>query len=150
MGDRVTLCELPDGRITLGLDADLPNFEAARLRLRAFLERGEASERAIYRSELVFEEVCVNVIRHAYAGRRAGSRPIHAEVRIADDDIILTIEDEGPPFDPTAAPSHTPATSLDEARTGGRGIALTRLWTRQMTYARSGDRNRVTLIVARR
>ena len=150
MGGGITRCELADGRIALQLDADLPAFEAARLRLRDFLEHGGASERAIHRSELVFEEVCVNVIRHAYPGRRAGSRPIHAEARIADDDIVLTIEDEGLPFDPTAAPVHTPAVSLDEARIGGRGIALTRLWTRRMAYARVGDRNRMTLVVALR
>ncbi|MFO0688628.1 MAG: ATP-binding protein [Myxococcota bacterium] len=150
MDDGTVRCEVADGRIAIQLDADLRSFEAARLRLRSFLEDGGASERAIHRSELVFEEVCVNVIRHAYPGRRAGSRPIHAEARIADDDIVLTIEDEGLAFDPTAAPPHVPATSLDDARVGGRGIALTRLWTRRMSYARAGDRNRMTLVVALR
>lgn len=142
--------EIADGRLALQLDADLRAFEAARLRLRDFLERGGASERAIHRSELVFEEVCVNVIRYAYPGRRAGSRPIHAEAFIEDQDIFLTIEDEGLPFDPTAAPAHVPAASLDEARIGGRGIALARLWTRRMSYARADDRNRMTLVVALR
>lgn len=140
--------ELADGCLALRLDADLRSFEEARLRLRAFLEEGGASERAIHRSELVFEEVCVNVIRYAYPGRRAGSRPIHAEARIDQDEIVLAIEDEGLPFDPTAAPAHVPAASLDDARVGGRGIALARLWTRRMSYARTQERNRMTLVVA--
>lgn len=150
MDDGITHCEVEEGRIALRLDADLRAFEAARLRLRSFLERGGASERAIHRSELVFEEVCVNVIRHAYPDRPAGARPIHAEARLSDDEIVLTIEDEGLAFDPTAAPPHVPAASLDEARIGGRGIALTRLWTRRMTYDRVGERNRTTLVVVRR
>lgn len=150
MGEAITQCEIADGRIAMMLDADLPAFEAGRLRLRDFLEQNGASDRAIHRSELVFEEVCVNVIRHAYPGRRAGSRPIHTEARIAAGDIVLTIEDEGLAFDPTAAPPHVPAASLDEARIGGRGIALTRLWTRSMRYERIGDRNRMTLVVALR
>lgn len=140
--------EVADGRLALQLDADLRAFEAARVRMRDFLERGGASDRAIHRSELVFEEVCVNVIRYAYPGRRAGSRPIHAETRIDGEEIVITIEDEGLPFDPTAAPAHVPAASLDEARVGGRGIALARLWTRRMSYARADERNRMTLVVA--
>lgn len=150
MGDPNVQCRIADGRIEMHLDADLPAFEAARRQLRDFLVHAGASERAVYRSELVFEEVCVNVIRHAYLGRRAGDRPIHAEARVADEDVFLTIEDEGLPFDPTATPVHIPAATLDEARIGGRGIALTRLWTRSMTYDRVGVRNRMSLVVALR
>jgi serine/threonine-protein kinase RsbW len=142
--------ELAEGRIQLDFDAELAGFERARLRLRALLERMGVGERAIHRSELAFEEICVNVIRYGYPERRSGSRPIRFEARVLDDEIVLTIEDEGLAFDPTAAPDHAPASSLDEARVGGRGIALTRLATRHVGYARTDGRNRTTLVVDRR
>ena len=56
--------------------------------------------------------------------------------------IKVVFYDDGKPFDPTNYDIEKPFEELD---TGGMGIMLARLNTREMIYLRENDRNNLTL-----
>ena len=83
--------------------------------------------------QMVLEEVMVNVITHG-SGKESDLIWIAASVGV--DEVLLTIADEGPEFDPTA-----PRAQASPRVVGGHGIDLIRAAVDEMTYSRKGNRN---------
>jgi serine/threonine-protein kinase RsbW len=88
--------------------------------------------------QLIVEEACVNVMHHAYPAGQAG--PLALEARLVQDGdprrVVLTLEDQGRPFDPlSVAPADTAAPA--EARApGGLGVHLIRRLSHRQHYQR--------------
>jgi serine/threonine-protein kinase RsbW len=57
--------------------------------------------------------------------------------------MILTIEDDGPPFDPLSLPPPDVTASLEERRVGGLGVFLVRQMMDEVSYQRTGKRNQL-------
>lgn len=141
-----------DDRLILQLVNDISSVATGQRALRQFLLGAGASERAIFQCELAFEELVTNVIHHAYAGRAPASQPIDVAVAIDPDRpdvLVMRVEDEGPPFDPSQAPDQPPPTNIAQARIGGLGLRFIRASTTRFVYERVGGRNRVTVHVER-
>lgn len=133
------------------LHLELPAVEAstetARLQVGAFLAPHGLAEAALFRLELVLEEVLTNQVRHAFADR--GPHRLALTVELADEAVVLHFEDDGVPFDPLALPDPQPATSLATATPGGLGVMLVRRNARACRYERRGDRNHLRVEIAR-
>jgi anti-anti-sigma factor len=67
-------------------------------------------------------------------------------IELASARVVLTVSDDGVPFDPLAVPSPDTSRPLEERTVGGLGIHLVRHLVDQMTYERRGDRNVLTLV----
>src|SRR5258705_8153907 len=91
----------------------LAGLEETTDTLRKLLDAREVADAARYNVELVFEEVAANIVRH---GSPTGE--IEAAVRFDDNEIVLTFEDDGVPFDPRTRPDPVPPSSIDEAPVG--------------------------------
>ena len=107
---------------------------------------GLAAEQAI-RLELAVEEWVVNLCTHAYAGRDG---EIEVAVRKGNEELLIEIIDDGPPFDPTALAEPDVGLPLDQREPGGLGHLLIRRMTDKIGYTRDGGRNIITLAVAMR
>ncbi len=138
-----------DGRLTLELDGDVGALRSGQQALAGFLQRENVDAAALYRTELVYEELVVNVVRHAYADREASDCRIDVRVRVDDDEIVLEVEDDGPEFDPLQVPEPRRSPNLRDAAAGGLGLKLVRMGTRRMAYQREVERNRVTVSIGR-
>jgi serine/threonine-protein kinase RsbW len=138
-----------DGGLLLQLVNDTAGLEAGQRALREFLEAEGVSARGLYQTELAFEELVVNVIRHGYADRGTGGHPIDVTVCVRGEEIVLTVEDEGPPFNPLQAPDPARPTAIEDARIGGLGLHLVRKTAKRMEYERMAGRNRVTTSIQR-
>lgn len=93
--------------------------------------------------ELALEEVFMNVVMH---GSPAGPAPqVEVSLALVDGGLTLTVEDDGPPFDPLALPPPDVAASLDERRIGGLGVHLVRQMMDAVSYSRAGARNRLSM-----
>ncbi|MBN1191788.1 MAG: ATP-binding protein [Dehalococcoidales bacterium] len=79
----------------------------------------KADPAIVFKVQLAIDEACTNVINYAYGGN-AGYMKIVLER--ADNDILITINDKGQPFDPTRAPSPDLTPDLEERKIGGLGI----------------------------
>ena len=93
--------------------------------------------RQAYALLLCIEELAGNVLLHGDADT--------LQLTLDAPPLQLVIEDDGAPFDPTAAPGPALPASLDAARQGGRGLLLTRRYSRALDYVRAEGWNRVTV-----
>jgi len=118
---RAEMAELP--RLTAWLDEQVTAFGL--------------DDRAAYALRLCVDELAGNVLLHA------GSAALH--VSLETPPLRLTIEDDGPEFDPTTVADPALPASLDEARLGGLGLLLTRRFSRALDYTRHDGWNRVTV-----
>ena len=138
-----------DGRLLLQLGSDTSRLAVAQQALHEFLEAAGVGARTLYHVELAFEELVTNVVRHGYGDRSDSTRPIDVCASALDEEIVLTVEDTGPPFDPSQAVAAPLATRIEDARIGGLGLRLVRMAAQRIDYERVGDRNRVTVGIAR-
>ena len=101
--------------------------------VEALLESGGLSERGRFTARLVTEELALNAFHHG------GARQVILELAARD---RLVLEDDGTPFDPSAAP-------VDEPGMGerGRGLLLVRGFAKSLLYARRGERNRTEVVL---
>lgn len=134
-----------------GLRLTLPNdreaFGAARQAVFDFLAAHDTSEQTRFAVELVLEETLMNVIWHAFDDD--ARHDIDLRVQIQPDAIAMHFEDGGKAFDPLQAAAPTLPTSIDEAVPGGLGLMLVRKFSRSIAYERRGERNHLSITVAR-
>lgn len=136
---------IADGCLLLQFDSNKAGFEGGQRALHEFLEAEGVSDRGLYQTELAFEELVTNVIRHGFGDGDAGAHPIDVSVCVRGGDIVLTVEDDGPPFNPLEAPRPPAPTSIEDARIGGLGLPLVRFAAKRIEYERIAERNRVIL-----
>jgi anti-sigma regulatory factor (Ser/Thr protein kinase) len=132
------------------LRLELPSSQAAcelaRLRVNEFLAPFSPSPRAVFRVELVLEEVLTNQLKYAFTDGRP--HVLVLQLQVADGLVQLCFEDEGAEFDPLQwQPAGLPAT-LAQARPGGLGLTLVRKYAQSARYERQDGRNRLMLAVA--
>jgi serine/threonine-protein kinase RsbW len=126
----------------LRFSSRLEGFEQASSDVRAALEHAGVHGRARGSAELVFEEVFSNVVRHGAASQ--------IEVAVARDDnsLILSFEDDGPPFDPLQHPDPVLPKTVEEASVGGLGLFLVRKVSAGLHYERTRDaKNRLIVTI---
>jgi anti-sigma regulatory factor (Ser/Thr protein kinase) len=120
----------------------------ARRQVLDFLAPHGLSRAVVFKVELVLEEALMNIVSYAFSG--AGPHEIGLTVTLDDGQVVLCFEDDGMAFDPLQVQPPPTPTSIEEAVPGGLGIALMRRAATSIQYRRSGDRNELTIGVARR
>jgi len=83
-----------------------------------------------------------------YAERLDGAPIVRVSLRVEDNGIVVSIEDNGQPFDPMRDAPDKVDTDLASAEPGGRGVRIVRRMARVMSYLRAGDWNCVRLEIA--
>jgi serine/threonine-protein kinase RsbW len=115
---------------------------------RSFVEeacrRAGADESTCFDVKLAVDEACSNLVMHGYAGREPG--PIRVSFALDRDEIVVTILDRAPPFDPTDAPIPNLNAPAGERRPGGLGWHIIRQIMDRIAYeADAKNGNRLTL-----
>jgi len=120
----------------------LAAFRDAFSQLNALLDRAQIRGEARFNVELVFDEIAANIIRHA-----SPTGEIEVRVRLGGE-VVMTFEDDGVPFDPSARPDPPEPRSLEDAAPGGRGLLLVRTYCTRLDYCRTPEgRNRLTVVL---
>ena len=111
----------------------------ARNWLHAILAARDVSPAQIGNAELIAEELLTNVVRAAEA------RFTHVRLSLACEltrsEIVMTVRDDGPPFDPLAHASPNLNADIAERDVGGLGIHIVRELASTCSYARLSDSN---------
>jgi anti-sigma regulatory factor (Ser/Thr protein kinase) len=96
---------------------------------------------------LIFDELLTNVIKYAHPGEEPGHRQIDVHLDVQKGEVGIKIEDDGVPFDPSAAreTASTADVPLEERAIGGWGLSLVRKLSDSMHYVREGERNYLTV-----
>lgn len=107
-----------------------------------FLRAAGASARASFVVQLALEELITNTFAYGYDD--AGEHSVDVGVTLEADRVVLTLEDDARPFDPSAyQPAATGGISI-----GGRGLRMVRGMASSLRYERCGQRNRLTVTAA--
>ena len=105
--------------------------------LQEFARSRGVPEKTIFALALALEECGSNIVNHAL--KRDPQRTFHVVIEQAGETFVMELRDDGPPFDPTAAPDRPQA--QDDDLPGGWGIQLVRRNMDEVRYARAGDEN---------
>jgi sigma-B regulation protein RsbU (phosphoserine phosphatase) len=89
--------------------------------------------------QLCLDEAVANIIMHGSAESKATEIVVTLERQ--QDEVVLRIEDDGPPFDPTGVAPSLPGPTLESTRIGGLGVHLMRNFSAAMQYQRYANRN---------
>ncbi len=92
--------------------------------------------------QLAVQEVCTNIVKHAYAGRPGGRISGTLTLAAAPRRLVVELLDTGGPFDLASVR----APDLSEGHEGGYGLFLVRALMDEVTYARDDGRNRWRLV----
>ena len=136
-------------RLTLRIAGNLEGIDAGQQALHDFLESGATTPRARFGAELAYDELVSNVVKYAYGGLTGDPREIEIVAEMGGDEIVVSIEDDGPPFNPLEVPEPAIVTTLADAQPGGRGIFLVRKTARNVEYERRAGRNCVRVTIQR-
>jgi serine/threonine-protein kinase RsbW len=88
-----------------------------------------------YNVLLALQEMVTNVLRHGY--KLDESLPIEVTFELREDQLDITLRDQGPPFDPSSI--DTPRSDLDTSmppEAGGHGIRIARMVMDRFEYSR--------------
>jgi len=134
-GDTIRL-DLPAAYQYLGV------LSACLVELLTHVEGLSEREDVTSNVQLAVQEICTNIVEHAYAGqpggRIASTLFLAPELRL----LIVDLLDAGRSFDPEKVT--TP--NLAEAHEGGYGLLLARSVMDEVTYSREDDRNHWRLV----
>jgi anti-sigma regulatory factor (Ser/Thr protein kinase) len=140
----------PEPRLTL--KSQLQDLTLVWSWVEALARRYSVPADTQFAIQLCLEEALSNIMRHGYQGQPSQSIAIECApsgVENADGgELVFTVEDHAPPFDPfAAAPAAAPA-SIQELQPGGQGIRLMRTFASRLAWQQLPDGNRLTLAFA--
>jgi serine/threonine-protein kinase RsbW len=104
------------------------------------------SEEKSYNIQLVVDEICSNIIKHAYSSilienpQKRNSLQICLELLRKNSSLLIRIIDQGPPFDPVDYQSPDIQEHIAHPHKGGLGIPLIKMLSDKISYTPSkGD-----------
>ena len=130
-------------RLQLTVKNDLSELGRVNESLHRFLDEHQILPRAAYAIDLAIEELLVNIIRYAFVDD--DEHDVELDLAVDDERLLLTIEDDGRPFDPREGPEFNP--HAEDREVGGLGLVLVLDLVDGLKYERVGNRNRVEVRV---
>jgi anti-sigma regulatory factor (Ser/Thr protein kinase) len=88
----------------------------------AVAKKLKLSNEVTFALQMAVDEACANVMEHAYAGQTDGTVRIRCQT--VGDQVVVTIQDNGRPFDPQAIPRPDPTAPLERRGNGALGLYL--------------------------
>ena len=126
-------------RKELKLSNKIEELEPIKQAIASLLTEGQPLENAEFEMTLIAEELFTNAVFYGFADHK--SHEIRMSLEAGAGHWEITMEDEGLPFDPTAAPETNTSVPLDERDIGGLGIHLIRKIAHQFQYERKDGKN---------
>jgi serine/threonine-protein kinase RsbW len=91
---------------------------------------------SLFAVRLALHEAMMNAFRHGHKGLEP-TVPVHVRFEVTDKHIDVTVEDQGPGFDPQDVPDPTLEENLE--RGSGRGLLLIRAYMSVVEYNAKGN-----------
>lgn len=122
----------------------LDSLEGIRQAVKEQAQEVGLTKKPIYALLLAVDEIATNIITHGY--EETGTEgSLDLLIEHADGQLLVTLEDDAPAFDPLQHSLPTPAffaQPLEDRPIGGMGIHLTLSGVDEFKYEYAGNRNR--------
>ena len=135
-------------RVDFTVPATLEAIPTAQDRYDEFAHANGLGASVNRRVRLVLDDLLNNIATYAYEGLEpaGGERQqIELRVELVQSRLVITISDEGVPFNPFGMNAPDVQASLEERDIGGLGIHLVRTVMDEVDYSRRAGRNVVTV-----
>ena len=144
----VTVCQEPrmddSSAINIEIRNKLNEITSAVEQFEAFAMENKVSLNVIQKLNIVFDELLNNVISYAYKDEKEHIISINAGLR--GERLVVTISDDGEPFNPFGKNPPDTMLSLEERSVGGLGIHLVKNLMDEYDYKRNVNKNIITLV----
>ena len=107
--------------------------------VNVFLEPRELQSKLVYAVNLILEEILMNIIRYGYDDE--DSHEIEVQIELEEDEVALTVIDDGKEFNPLTIPGPDRYKSAMDRIEEGLGLQFVRHMRNAMEYRREGDKN---------
>lgn len=104
-----------------------------------FGEKSSISEEVLSDIKLILEEIISNIIFYGFDDDR--QHDITTTLTFTDDLVMISVEDEGKPFNPIEYTEAKTGKPLEEYEHGGMGILLVKNLIHEMEYKREHGKN---------
>jgi sigma-B regulation protein RsbU (phosphoserine phosphatase) len=122
----------------------LPEIAAVNENFEAFAEEFGVPLPIAMKFNLIFDDLLNNVISYAYDDD--DEHDIEIRMELAGERLIVTITDDGVPFNPLSVATPRTDLALEDREAGGLGIHLARNLVDDVSYHRRIDKNVLTLM----
>jgi len=123
---------------TLTVESELRELGKLRAFLKSNLAGLDLNEEDVYKVELSLVEMCSNIMRYAYPGKKGD---IVVSAWHEGGKFYLEVRDSGVPFDPRQVKRPTLEEMINREQMGGLGIFLARKLMDGFLYRREDDQN---------
>lgn len=131
------------GRISFELKNSLSELDTLCKNLEGFGESLGLSQRTIFKINLALEELVSNIISYGYSDDE--EHWIKIAILLEDGVLVVSLEDDGIPFNPTEAKDPDCGCPIEERKIGNLGIHLCKQFVDDLVYERRGHKNIVVL-----
>lgn len=120
--------------------------EASRNAINSFVEnlidRLAVNPKAVYRINIVFDEIYTNILNYSSA------KLAEISYRIENGKLYITFEDDGIPYNPLETSEPDITLSAEEREIGGLGIFMVKKMTESIEYNYNDNKNILSLVMA--
>lgn len=136
--------------LRLTLRNDMESLAHGNDRIDDFLRANHVDDTSIGQVMVIIDELASNVVRYAWprTTRHSFDLTLSLQPDGAGLMAVLTLEDDGRPFDPTAPRTLDTHSSLEDMEIGGIGLVIVARTSNRFEYRREGGRN--CLVVGKR
>jgi len=127
----------------LSMENNPPELVRLLQKANGFMESRSLPAAAVYKANLVLEEILTNILKYAFTDSDA--HRVDVQLALRDRELTIQIMDDGLEFDPLAIPGPEMKNSILEATEGGLGVHLVRQTADAITYRRDASRNILTM-----
>ena len=107
--------------------------------VNVFLEPRALSSKLVYAVNLILEEILMNIITYGYDDE--DSHEIEVQIGVEEEEVALTVIDDGKEFNPLTIPSPDRSKSAMDRLEEGLGLQFVRHMRNAMEYRREEDKN---------
>jgi serine/threonine-protein kinase RsbW len=124
--------------------ASLENLEKIFADAEKFCEEINADAKTTYALNLSLDEIFTNIVSYGYKGD--SSKNVEIELEKSNDEIVTTISDTAPRFNPLIdAKSPDTDANLDDREIGGLGIFFIRKNMNKVSYKYENGKNQLSM-----
>ena len=125
--------------LSISFQNDMQELTHVLQLVNVFLEPRELQSKLIYAVNLILEEILVNIIKYGYDDE--DSREIEVRIGVEEEEVALTVVDDGKEFNPLTVPPPDHSKSAMDRIEEGLGLHFVRHMRNAMEYRREGDKN---------
>jgi anti-sigma regulatory factor (Ser/Thr protein kinase) len=125
------------------LKSDLSELDRLCQNLETFGQKFGLSKKLIFEINLALDELFTNIISYGFQDDK--EHVVRITLTPENDQLCLSIEDDGKPFNPIEFESPDVSCSVEKCKIGGLGIHIMKKLMDEICYERCDDKNVLNL-----